>query len=107
MNSLMLTVTTLGLAACVAHAENWPQFRGPDGQGHSKETTVPTTWSATEHLAWKTEIPGESWSSPIVFGNRVFVTTTTDNGESCRILGLERKTGRIVWNTSLVISKIS
>lgn len=101
MNSLMLTVTTLGLAACVAHAENWPQFRGPDGQGHSKETTVPTSWSATEHLAWKTEIPGESWSSPIVFGNRVFVTTTTDNGESCRILGLERKTGRIVWNTEV------
>jgi outer membrane protein assembly factor BamB len=101
MTSLKNTLLMLGLAAWVAHAENWPQFRGPDGQGHSKESSVPTTWSATDHLAWKTEIPGEAWSSPIVHGNRVFVTTTTDNGESCRIIGLERKTGRIVWNTEV------
>lgn len=79
-------------------AENWPQFRGPDAQGHSAETGVPLKWSATENVAWKTEIPGESWSSPIVWGDHVFVTTATENGESCRVLALDRKSGAVRWN---------
>ncbi len=91
-----LLLTLLGTATLPA--ENWPQFRGPDAQGHSAETGVPLKWSATENVAWKTEIPGEAWSSPIVWGNRVFVTTATENGESCRVLALDRKTGAILWN---------
>jgi outer membrane protein assembly factor BamB len=55
-------------------------------------------WSATDNVAWKTSIPGESWSSPVVWGERIFVTTATDNGESCRVLALERDTGNILWN---------
>jgi len=82
-------------------AGNWPQFRGPDGQGHSPETSIPTTWSASQGIAWKTPIPGESWSSPIVQGRHVFVTTATDNGESCRVLALDRDSGRILWNTEV------
>lgn len=49
-------------------------------------------------MLWKTSIPGESWSSPIVWGDRVFVTTATDAGESCRVLSLDRQTGKILWN---------
>lgn len=80
------------------NAQNWPQFRGPNGQGHSTEVGLPLKWSATENIAWKTELPGESWSSPIVWGNRVFVTTATDGGVSCRVIALDRKTGAILWN---------
>ena len=79
-------------------AENWPQFRGPTRQGVSSEMKLPLKWSATENVVWKTEIPGESWSSPVVWGERVFVTTATDGGESCRVLSLARKTGKILWN---------
>ena len=79
-------------------AENWPQFRGAGGQGVLSEKNLPLKWSATENVAWRTELPGESWSSPVVWGERVFVTTATDNGESCRVLALERKTGKILWN---------
>ncbi len=82
-------------------AENWPQFRGPDGQGHSAENNLPIRWSATENVAWKTPLPGESWSSPIIWGGRVFVTTATDGGESCRVLSLDRKSGAILWNTEV------
>jgi outer membrane protein assembly factor BamB len=82
-----------------ARAENWPRFRGPTGQGLSAESGLPLVWSATENVAWRTAIPGESWSSPIVWGDRVFVTTATSDGESCRVLALERETGAIVWNT--------
>jgi len=79
-------------------AENWPQFRGPSGQGISAETNVPLKWSTTENVAWKTPLPGQSWSSPIVWDDRVFITTATDNGESCRVLRLDRADGKILWN---------
>jgi outer membrane protein assembly factor BamB len=86
------------LSTALASAENWPQFRGPTGQNISGETGLPLKWSATENVAWKTPIPGESWSSPIVWGDRVFVTTTTEGGVSCRVLSLDRKTGVVLWN---------
>ena len=88
----------LGAIVATANAENWPQFRGPTGQGHSTETGLPLKWSATENITWKTPIPGQSWSSPIVWGDRVFLTTATDNGESCHVIALDRKTGRILWD---------
>lgn len=80
------------------HAENWPQFRGPTGQGLSTESSIPLNWSVTENIAWKTELPGESWSSPVVWGDRVFATTATEGGESCRVLSLDRASGRVHWN---------
>lgn len=79
-------------------AEPWPQFRGRNGQGHSDETGLPTKWSAQENVAWKTEIPGESWSSPIVWGDLVFLTTAMDGGASCRVVAVNRTNGAIVWN---------
>lgn len=79
-------------------AENWPQFRGPDAQGHSSELGVPVQWGVTENIAWKTAIPGAGWSSPIVWGDHVFMTTATQNGESCHVLSLDRKTGEILWD---------
>jgi outer membrane protein assembly factor BamB len=81
-----------------ARAENWPQFRGPTGQGHSSETGLPLNWSDTDNVAWSTELPGESWSSPIVWDNQVFVTTATDEGASCRVVALDRRSGEILWN---------
>lgn len=101
MFSLRSILFLLVAAVLRVDAGNWPQFRGPDGQGHSPETSIPTTWSASQGIAWKTPIPGESWSSPIVQGRHVFVTTATDNGESCRVLALDRDSGRILWNTEV------
>jgi len=54
---------------------NWPQFRGPGGLGVSPEKDFPTEWSGTKNIAWKTAIPGRGRSSPVVWGNRVFLTT--------------------------------
>jgi outer membrane protein assembly factor BamB len=91
-------VSLAAASALPALAENWPQFRGPTGQGISRETGVPVKWSDTEHIAWKTPIPYAGWSSPIVFGDRVFVTGTTADGVSCHILCLDRLTGQIMWD---------
>jgi outer membrane protein assembly factor BamB len=79
-------------------AENWPFWRGPSRQGISKETGVPTKWSAESNVAWKAAIPGEAWSSPIVHGDRVFVTTTTESGVKCHVMAVDRKSGKVLWS---------
>jgi pimeloyl-ACP methyl ester carboxylesterase len=61
---------------------NWPQFRGADSRGTSDNQNLPDHWSATENVAWKCELPGRGWSSPIVWGQNVFVTTVINSGES-------------------------
>ena len=86
-------------------ADDWPQFRGNDQSGLSGETGIPSKWSATENIAWKTPIPGESWSSPIVWRDRVFLTTATDGGKSCRVFSLDGKSGRVLWNKEVFTQK--
>lgn len=105
MKCLML-LSVAALAAGVVpvpagRAENWPWFRGPGRQGVSAATDLPARWSATENVKWKTAIPGEAHSSPIVWGSEVFVTTATDGGRSCRVLCLDAATGAVKWNTEV------
>jgi len=78
--------------------EQWSGFRGPNSQGISKATDLPTKWSATENIAWKTPIPGEGWSSPVIWNDHIFLTSTTDNGKECRLIAVDRKSGDILWN---------
>ncbi len=104
--SLLRSVHTRALIACLllttcAAAENWPRFRGPNGQGVSTESDLPIHWDTTEHVAWNREIPGRGWSSPIVWNDRVFVTTATDDGVYCHVLCLDLTTGDIVWNSRI------
>jgi outer membrane protein assembly factor BamB len=84
-----------------ASAENWPSFRGPTRQGHSSETDLPLRWSAEKNIAWKVDVPGEAWSSPIVWNDYVFVTTATDGGASCRVLAFSCTSGERLWNTEV------
>src|SRR5436190_21529613 len=86
------------LPTALLRAENWPGFRGPTHQGISAENNLPLHWNDTSNVLWKAQIPGEGWSSPIVWGNRAFLTTTTENGQSCRVLSLDVLSGRILWN---------
>jgi len=61
-------------------ATDWPQFRGPEGNGHSPAKNLPLTWDAAKNVAWKSEIPGKGWSSPVIWGDRVFITSTVSPG---------------------------
>ncbi len=92
----------LWAVASPCRGENWPGFRGPTGQGVSQETDLPLTWSLNENMAWRTEIPGFGWSSPIVWEDRVFVTSASADGTSYCMLCLDVATGKIVWNKELV-----
>ena len=110
--------TTVFAAACVlcastVSAEDWPGWRGPRGDGTSTETNIPLEWSATKNVRWKAALPGVGHSSPIVFGDRVFVTSCVDrkpagkDTEGDRILvALERTSGRIVWEKTVVTAKL-
>jgi outer membrane protein assembly factor BamB len=89
------------LLALPAWAEDWPQFRGPSGQGHSSEQGLPLEWSSTENVRWKTPVPGSGWSSPAISGNRVWLTTATDNGLSLRAVALDSTSGKIVTDTEV------
>src|SRR5262245_13857450 len=76
-------VWSLSLAFGVTtFADNWPQWRGPAGTGASSELRLPETWSDTENIAWKTRLGGVGVSSPIVWGDRVFVTSQAGRGAS-------------------------
>ncbi len=79
-------------------AENWPGFRGPTGQGSSTEKNLPLAWSLTENLAWRVEVPGVGWSSPVVWEDCVFVTTATPDGTSCHVVCLDAEHGKTVWD---------
>ena len=91
-----------GSARRAARAEDWPRFRGPTGQGSSADPNPPLKWSATENVAWKTEVPGEGWSSPIVWGDRVFLTAATDGGTSCHVICFARDTGKVLWDVEVM-----
>jgi len=84
-----------------ARAENWTEFRGPTGQGHSRERGLPLTWSETENVAWKVPIPGRGWSSPVLVDDQIWLTTAMDDGRSLRAICLNRDTGRIVHNVEV------
>ncbi len=81
---LILAIVVLtGLGSTPTQSgENWPQFRGPGARGVSEETDLPTIWSAEENVAWKQELAGRGWSSPIIWGDQVFLTTVVNEGET-------------------------
>jgi outer membrane protein assembly factor BamB len=74
---MILIVVFLVLAHVAFAASNWPRFRGPDAAGVAEDFALPDTWSATENVKWKAEIPGVGLSSPIAWGDRVFLTSVT------------------------------
>ena len=81
-----------------SHAsETWTQFRGP-ASGHTQAKDLPLTWSETEHIRWKTELPGEGWSSPVIAGKEVWMTTALDDGKSLRALCCDLETGKLLRN---------
>lgn len=85
-------------------AENWPGWRGPSGDGISGEKDLPTRWSHTENIAWKTPIAGEGHSSPIIWADRVFLTTSLTEKNERRLLCLNRLDGKTLWERVVVNS---
>jgi outer membrane protein assembly factor BamB len=119
---MILCISTLGILLCYGSLDaqtNWPQFRGTDSRGISTEINLPSKWSATENIAWKSDIPGRGWSSPIVWGNQIFLTSVINSGTTeeakkglyfggerpkppttvhqYKVYCLDLSTGKIIW----------
>jgi outer membrane protein assembly factor BamB len=95
---------TFLILALQAAAVDWPQWRGPQGDGTSAETGFPINWSATANIAWKTEIPGRGHASPIVVGNRVLTVSAIKDTEERVLVCIDRMTGKTLWTQPVVKS---
>lgn len=111
-NSGMRTIlAALGLAwCCAAHSsiagENWPQFRGPTADGQCGDVSLPVTWNEegdkrSPNLRWKTPLPGRGWSSPVIWGEQIWLTTATPNGKELSALCVDRDSGKLLHNFKL------
>jgi outer membrane protein assembly factor BamB len=89
-----LVVSCLVGAPCLG-ADEWPGFRGPGGDGHADTARIPIEWSETKNLTWQTPIHGVAWSSPVVSGNDVWLTTATEDGKELSVLCLDLRSGEI------------
>jgi outer membrane protein assembly factor BamB len=100
---IALPLLVLALSGFTADAQDWPEFRGPTGQGISTDRGVPLEWSETQNVIWKTRVPGLGWSSPIVAGGRVWLTTAVgqSGAASLRTVAYDTETGREVVNTEV------
>lgn len=83
------------LFATSAFAADWPTWRGPQGDGVTSETNLPLTWSATENVKWKIDLPERGNSTPIILGNRIFLTQAV--GQRRTVMCLDRKDGKLLW----------
>ncbi len=81
--------------------ENWPDFRGPAGNGHSAAEGLPLNWSEQEHIAWKVAIPDCGWSSPVAWGEQVWLTTATSDGRRLRALAVDRASGDMLHDITV------
>ena len=112
----VLTVLALTLMTVTAVAEDWPRFRGPMGSGVANSgTAVPSTWSPKANLAWKVEMPGPGASSPIIVGNKAFVTCYSGYGldqsnpgelENLvrHLVCVDMQTGKQLWQKDMILN---
>jgi len=87
------------LAVPAAAGDRWTEFRGPSGTGHSDSTGLPREWSEPASVVWKTRIHGRGWSSPVVLGDEIWLTTATAEGHELSVLAIGRDDGRILFDS--------
>ncbi len=84
------------LAISAWASEDWPQFRGPNGDGRSDSRDLPLTWSESENVTWKTPVHGRAWSSPVISGDQIWLTTATEDGRELFVVCADRGSGKIL-----------
>src|SRR5215207_2177819 len=100
----MFRTALILIATLPASAADWPQFRGPTGDGHYTGPPLVTEWGPDTNVAWKAPIPGTGWSSPIISNGKVYLTTAVakdQGGLSLRAVCLDAGTGKIDWDTEV------
>ena len=99
--AVLLTIT----AALSSTAGNWPGWRGPDGTGASSEKNLPLKWSTNENVRWRVDLPDHGNSSPIVWGNRVFVTQAVQKENRRTLMCFDRANGKLLWQSGVTYAE--
>ena len=97
--SILAGLAVPSFVHCAANddkSDPWNQFRGPHGNGHAPNSDIPNSWNESENIAWKVPVHGLGWSSPVVWGNQIWVTTATEDGKKMFAVCFDRKTGDTV-----------
>jgi len=102
VRTLLLMMAALSATATNLRAEDWPAWRGVRGDGASLETNIPVRWGPGDNIAWKTPIPGKGHASPVVAGGKVYVITCTEDDQTRRLLCLDRRDGRVLWQREVL-----
>lgn len=102
---MRLLILPLLLFSPLLHAENWPGWRGPGGQGISTEKDLPLHWNSTENIKWKLALPNAGNSVPVIWDDRIFLTQASKGGTNRMLLCLDRKDGRVLWKKTVVYEK--
>src|SRR5262245_51605811 len=98
-------VSAFLLATAASAEDNWPNFHGPTNDNHSDARGLPLTWSETENVVWKTPIHDSGWSSPVIWGNQIWLTTATDDGKKSYVLCVDRDSGQVVHDLPMFDNK--
>lgn len=101
MKHLFSFAGLLAVASIGVLAENWPQFRGPTGNGISQEKRLPLEWSESRNVTWKTAIHDKGWSSPVIWNGMIWLTTASDDGRKLSVLSLDAATGKVLRDIPL------
>lgn len=101
IHSICAFLLVLPVAAPLAGAEHWNQFRGGQGNGHATANKLPLEWSETKNITWKTAIHGKAWSSPVVFGDQIWMTTATPDGKRLFAVCVDAASGRIEYDVEV------
>jgi outer membrane protein assembly factor BamB len=101
-----LTLLSILFSGCLfTNAQNWPCFRGPDGDGTCSETGVPVSWDSVRNVAWKVRVPGIGYSSPVIWNNRLFLTTGINDTQEKKLLCYDSGNGKLIWQKTVIKSK--
>ena len=96
-----LLAAALILSASAFAAENWPEFRGPTGDGHTDAKSLPVTFGDADHVKWKTPIHGKAWSSPVIWGSQIWLTTANEEGTDLGVVLVDKDSGKILRDDTL------
>ncbi len=99
--TLIFAVTFISYQTIQAQQNNWTHFRGSKLNGISEETHAPIHWNDSTNIRWKTDLKGKGWSSPVVFGDQVWLTTATDDGKKMNGICMDFKTGKVIYELLL------
>src|SRR5437763_6779103 len=99
---ILTVLAILGVAIAPAAADDsWPQFRGPNGDGHADAKSLPTEWSESKNVRWKVEIHDKGWASPVIWGDQIWMTTAKADGKEMFAVCVDRTSGKIVHDVKV------